>query len=113
MPKRAAAFLTLFVLCLALPGCGTGYPFYTLGGSPESRTVEIHLDDKTIVKVPCGSGVGAGLTQEDKAAMMAGEEVIIEQDKAKVTMYSKGGPIFLVKAVRYDGKPVLYHEPLL
>ena len=100
-----------FLLCLTLAGCGVSYPHYTLGGSPESRVIIIHLSETATEKIPAGSGIGGGLTSEMKLQMSSGEEVTIEQDSAKVTMIAKG-PMFIVKSVEYDGKKVNFHEPI-
>ena len=103
---------TAFLLCLTLAGCGVSYPYYTLGGSSESRVVIIHLDETATEKIPVGSGMGGGLTGEMKLRLISGEEVTIEQDSAKVTMIAKGA-LFIVKNVEYDGKQVNFHEPVL
>lgn len=101
-----------FVLSLFASGCGMPYPYYTLDGSPESRVVVIHLGEGKTEKVPAGSGLGAGLTQEQVAILRMGEPVVLEKGAARVTMGSKGGPI-TVQKVEYDGKEVYYHEPVL
>ena len=109
-PRFRFACLSL-LMCLAA-GCGGGYPYYTLGGSPESRVVEIHLSESETVKVPAGTGVGGGLTGEHKAILLTGQDVTLEKGPAKVTMTQKG-PLPIVKSVRYDGKELRFHEPIL
>lgn len=100
------------LLSLMVAGCGMPYPYYTLEGSPESREVVIHLSADKKLEVPAGIGMGAGLTEAQKAQIMMGQEVVLEKDGAKVTMASSGGPI-TVKKVEYEGKEVYYHEPVL
>lgn len=108
------AYLTLVLGC-AMAGCGMGYPYYTLGGSPESRVVVIHIDKETTEEVPVGTGIGGGLSAEHKAALAMGEEAVVEKGKARVTVTAKGpmGAVVTIKNVEYDGKKVLYHEPIL
>lgn len=103
---------TSLLLCLALAGCGTSYPYYTVGGSPESRVIIIHLDENTTEKISAGTGIGGGLTRAMQMQATAAGEVTIEKDSAKVTMIAKG-PVFLVKNVEYDGKQIDFHEPIL
>ena len=100
------------LLSLMLAGCGMPYPYYTLEGSPESRVVVIHLSADKTEEIPAGTGLGAGLTQEEVGMIMMGQEVVKEKGAAKVTMASSGGPI-TVKKVVYEGKEVYYHEPVL
>lgn len=102
---------TAFLLCLALLGCGASYPHYTLEGSAESRVVVIHLDETKTEKIPAGSGIGGGITNEMKSQMGDSGEATIEKDSAKVTIVAKG-MVFLVKKVEYDGKEVYFHEPI-
>jgi hypothetical protein len=106
-------FACLSLLCLFLAGCGMSYPYYTLDGSPESRVVTIHLAEGKTEKIPAGTGIGAGLTQEEVGMLLStGGPVIKEQGKAKVTLGSKGA-VITVQKVEYDGKEVFYHEPVL
>jgi hypothetical protein len=101
----------LSVVCLTVAGCGPSYPYYSLKGSPESRVVVIHLDEEKTEEVPAGTGLGAGLTSEHQLILSTGEPVTIEKGAARVTMTAKG-PAIVVKSVEYDGKPVLFHEPV-
>ena len=39
-----------FLVCVALPGCGVKYPYYTLEGAQEARIVEVHINEKQSVK---------------------------------------------------------------
>ena len=106
-------FACLSLLCLVLAGCGMSYPYYTLDGSPESRVVTIHLGPDKTEKVPAGTGLGAGLTQEQVGHLLGGgEPIVLEKGKAKVTVASSGA-VITVKKVEYDGKEVFYHEPVL
>lgn len=110
--KNQSAFVCCLVVCLALAGCGVSYPHYTTEGSPESRTVIVHLDEKTTLRVGAGTGMGAGITAAHKAKLAAGEDAVIEKDDVKVTMSGKSGGA-VVKSVTYKGEPVLYHEQIL
>jgi hypothetical protein len=114
---RSCARLSVFaglacVLSLAVAGCGVSYPYYTIEGSPESRVVEIHLGEGKSEKVPCGQGVGAGLTADHWQQMQTEGHAIVEKGAARVTITAKG-PAILVKSVEYDGKDVPFHEPIL
>lgn len=113
MNPRSLSF-SVFCLfaCLMLSGCGVSYPYYTLDGSPESRVIVIHLSENKTEKVPAGTGMGGGLDPSQIQEIDGENVVIIEQGSAKVVMKANG-PVFTVKTVEYDGKPVLYHEPLL
>ena len=99
-----------FVLSLLAAGCGPGYPYYTIKGGQEARTVVIHLDDEKTEEVPAGSGLGAGLTSEHKMILSTGEPVTLEKGSARVTITAKSG-LPVVQSVEYDGKNVPYHEP--
>lgn len=112
--SRTRFLLCLFslVVCFALSGCEPGYPYYTTEGSMEARTVVIHYAEGKSETVPIGTGMGAGLTEEQKGAAMSGAEVIVEKGSAKVTVIAKGAS-FLVKQVTYDGKDAKAHEPVL
>ena len=106
-------FACLALLCLLVAGCGMSYPYYTLDGSPESRVVTIHLAEGQTEKVPAGTGIGAGLTQDEVGTLLSGGGPIIkEKGKAKVTVGSSGA-VITVQKVEYDGKEVFYHEPVL
>lgn len=108
---RFLLFGLSMLLCLSAAGCGPSYPYYTLDGSPESRVVVIHLDDNKTERVPAGTGMGGGITAAHKMILETGEPVTLEQGAARVTVTAKG-PTILVKSVEYDGKEVLYHEPV-
>lgn len=115
MPNRASSVrlaCASLALWFATAGCGLGGPYYTLDGSPESRVVVIHLKDDKTERIPAGTGIGGGLTAEQKAVLMTGQDVVIEQGAARVTMSAKG-PLVLVKTVEYDGKEIQFHEPVL
>lgn len=99
------------LLYSAVTGCGVSHPYYTLEGNTESRVVVIHIDEDTSEKIPCGSGMGAGLTGGMKTQMASGEPVTIEKGSARVTLTAKE-PFFVVSKVEYDGQEVRYHEPL-
>jgi hypothetical protein len=101
-----------FLASLTFLGCGgVPYPYFTLEGSPESRVVVIHLAENQTERVPAGTGMGGGLDPSEAVEVDGETVVIIEKGPAKVTMKANG-PIFTVKTVEYDGKKVLYHEPL-
>lgn len=103
------------VVWFAAAGCGPGYPYYTLDGSPESRVVVIHFKDGKTERIPAGTGIGAGLTAEHRAALAMGQDAIIEEGAARVTV-SAGGPlgaVVTVKKVEYDGQEIYFHEPVL
>lgn len=112
MQFRLSFVCLALLLCCAATGCGGGYPYYTLGGSPESRVVEIHLSDSETFEVHTGTGIGGGLTAEHKAALALGQDVTVEKGPAKVTVTPKG-PAIIVNKVEYDGKEVFFHEPIL
>ncbi|HUG17587.1 MAG TPA: hypothetical protein VMM56_01325 [Planctomycetaceae bacterium] len=113
MKPRSLSFSVFCLLtCWMLSGCGVSYPYYTLDGSPESRVVVIHLSESKTEKVPAGTGMGGGLDPSLMQEIDGENVVIIEKGPAKVVMKANG-PIFTVKTVEYEGKTVLYHEPLL
>ena len=97
-------------LCVSLAGCGPSYPYYTIEGGQDARTIVIHLDKDRTEKVPAGSGLGAGLTSEHMMTLGMGQPVTIEKGSARVTMTAKGG-LPMVQSVEYDGKNVPYHQP--
>ena len=110
-PAPIVRICAALLLAFAAAGCGGMYPYYTLEGSPESRVVVLHVDEQTTEKVPAGSGLGAGITEELKVKLSDGSEQPIEKGKAKVWVQVKG-PFFMVTKVEYDGKEINYHEPL-
>lgn len=111
-PRLLQFSIASLLTCLVFTGCGVSYPYYTLDGSPESRVIVIHLSESQTERVPAGTGMGGGLDPSLAEEVDGETVVIIEKGTAKVTMKANG-PIFTVKTVEYDGKPVLYHEPLL
>ena len=113
MKPRILKPLTFCLLaCLAFVGCGVSYPYYTIEGGQEGRVVVIHLSESKTEKVPAGTGMGAGLDPAAAQEVDGETVVIIEKGSAKVVMKAEG-VIFTVKTVEYDGKTVLFHQPLL
>lgn len=98
-------------LCFCLVGCGDSYPYYTLEGSAEGRTVIVHIDESTTKRVPVGTGIGAGLTGSQKTMLMAGETVTVEKDGVTVKLASKVVPV--VTEVVYEAEEIRFHEPIL